>query len=677
MKLQDLLSVCSLIALTFSIHAQGDIVNQEVSISILPADRINTRFLEFAPMYYEGGIIFVHARDQDKFIDKAIGTPYFEIMYSDLGPDGMPLRSYNFSSNIRTKFHEGPASFNADFTKIYFTRSNYSNGQEIAGSDGKAHMKIYSADKGLEDWENISELPYCTDDFDTWGPALAPDGKAMVLVSNRPGGYGSMDLYISRFENGVWSEPVNLGPGVNTSGREAFPFWHPAGVLFFASDGLDAGPGRFDIYAVKISEEGVKSAAEVLPAPVNSKYDDLTFICNQDGTSGFFASSRKTGKGKDDIYSVVCRPGLFAFDTDEMFLASRQFHVVDAVTGEPVAGASLWWLPVDEYGMSREAGSLVRREVNTADGRKKIILEKHNIPPVTVLDPAARADSQGRADIRISTRENALLWVAAPGYFDQKESWKAEQPGSGATEPIEVFLTPEETGEFVATDGNAECITVTTLSLDKSSSQPVDGARVTLRDTCNGITRIFSSDSLGIYTDCLKPDCVYRAVVNADGFAELSFDIIPAGRKAGTTVLLDPLGLEERADKLKTGDVVALRNIYYDFNKSAIRKNDADELESLARIMIRRPEMRIELRSHTDSRGTEQYNMELSERRAVSAFEFLVSRGVEASRIELKPMGESRLINHCTDGVDCTDEEHQQNRRTEFVVLTIDNGQGR
>src|SRR5690606_30187869 len=91
-----------------------DFLNLDTRVTVLPAEQINTKHLEYAPTYYGSGIVFVHAKEDNQGIDRRIGMPFFELMYSELGPDGMPGRAHNFSPNIRTRFHEGPATFSSD-----------------------------------------------------------------------------------------------------------------------------------------------------------------------------------------------------------------------------------------------------------------------------------------------------------------------------------------------------------------------------------------------------------------------------------------------------------------------------------------------------------------------------------------------------------------------------------
>src|SRR5690606_23401501 len=119
----------------------------------------------------------------------------------------------------------------------------------------------------------------------------------------------------------------------------------------------------------------------------------------------------------------------------------------------------------------------------------------------------------------------------------------------------------------------------------------------------------------------------------------------------------------------KAGDTFELENLYDDFDQHNIRPDAAAILDELARTMRDNPTLKIELSSHTDSRGSDTYNMALSQRRAQAAVDYLVSRGIARERMEAKGYGETRLVNDCGNGVTCSREAHQANRRTEVTVL--------
>ena len=122
--------------------------------------------------------------------------------------------------------------------------------------------------------------------------------------------------------------------------------------------------------------------------------------------------------------------------------------------------------------------------------------------------------------------------------------------------------------------------------------------------------------------------------------------------------------------KIIQDEAIVLDNIYYDYNKANIRKDARPALEQLVKILKRNPVI-IELSAHTDSRGKEDYNMALSQQRAQSAVDYIVSRGIKDSRITAKGYGESQLLNDCNDAASCTEAEHQKNRRTEFKVTAF------
>ena len=138
--------------------------------------------------------------------------------------------------------------------------------------------------------------------------------------------------------------------------------------------------------------------------------------------------------------------------------------------------------------------------------------------------------------------------------------------------------------------------------------------------------------------------------------------------------------LEEYLKKIKLtkaevgveiGKAANLNPIYFDLDKSVIRPDAAEELDKIVQVMTELPNIRIELSSHTDSRATDKYNLALSQRRANSTKNYLVSRGINLSRIKAVGYGESQLVNGCSNGIECSEEEHGRNRRTEFEIIDM------
>lgn len=166
----------------------------------------------------------------------------------------------------------------------------------------------------------------------------------------------------------------------------------------------------------------------------------------------------------------------------------------------------------------------------------------------------------------------------------------------------------------------------------------------------------FPLEQIGLYTILGQKEGFYPDSAQADAVFTLHQDTLYA------SLYLEPL--------LTIGKTITLENIYYDFDKHAIRKDAAEVLDLLVGVLRDNPQMKIELGSHTDSRGPDEYNQLLSQRRAQSAVDYLVQHGISRSRLTAKGYGESQLVNRCKNGVACSIQEHQENRRTTFTILS-------
>src|SRR5690606_10824499 len=142
--------------------------------------------------------------------------------------------------------------------------------------------------------------------------------------------------------------------------------------------------------------------------------------------------------------------------------------------------------------------------------------------------------------------------------------------------------------------------------------------------------------------------------------------------KIDTALVSINIELENAVVTAKTGDdlahVLDLRPIYFDLDKSNIRRDAKAELEKVVAALNKYPDLKIDIRSHTDSRAGDAYNLQLSEKRTQSTINYLVKQGIDRNRLSGKGYGETQLLNHCSNGIDCTQEEHQLNRRSEFII---------
>jgi len=280
------------------------ILAQDYSISLLP---FNTDYYdEFSPVYYKGDIVFCSNRKNSIFIDftdEKKNLPLSDIYkVEELGKDGWG-KTELFAKKLKTNFYEGPSTFNSRGSEVYFTR-NIDVKKKIGNSISKNNnLGIYYSkySRRNQEWSTPTPFVHNNLEFNYAHPSLSEDGNSLYFVSDMDGGYGGTDIYVCKKENGGWEKPQNLGPEINTSGNEYFPFIHSTGRLYFSSDEHD-GMGRLDIFYSEIVNGEWHKPIHMDP-PVNSRYNDFGLIIDAFKKSGFFSSDRQ--RSSDDIYAFT------------------------------------------------------------------------------------------------------------------------------------------------------------------------------------------------------------------------------------------------------------------------------------------------------------------------------------------------------------------------------------
>lgn len=267
---------------------------------------INTKYSEFSPAFYnEGEVVFASSMDSSVFNTRRYkwdNQPYLDLYTAKLNEESQELKdAVKFSKKINTKYHEASVAFTPDNKTMFFTRNNY--GKKLKrDKNGINNLKIYRSEKIDGEWTEAKEVSFNSDSYSTGHPAISPDGKKLYFVSDMPGSIGETDIFVvDRMEDGSFSEPRNLGPGINTEKKEMFPFVNNE-KLYFSSNGY-VGMGGLDVYEAPFDEEGGFLKVKNLGKPINSNKDDFSFIIKEESKMGFFASNRGGGKGFDDIYS--------------------------------------------------------------------------------------------------------------------------------------------------------------------------------------------------------------------------------------------------------------------------------------------------------------------------------------------------------------------------------------
>jgi outer membrane protein OmpA-like peptidoglycan-associated protein len=204
--------------------------------------------------------------------------------------------------------------------------------------------------------------------------------------------------------------------------------------------------------------------------------------------------------------------------------------------------------------------------------------------------------------------------------------------------------------------------------LDKNDGKALGGLKIYLINKTTGEETTTLSGDDGSFKFNLEKETDYIVRGDLDKFFARQEGNISTKGANETTVFNVKFEVQKGEDAF----LVRLNNIYYDFDKSIIRKDAEPELDKVIAFMESTPQVQVELRSHTDARGSAAYNLKLSERRAISAKDYILKRGVEGARLSAKGFGETQLLNQCKDGVKCGKELHELNRRTEFKVVKVD-----
>ncbi|HAH57326.1 MAG TPA: hypothetical protein DCL86_04200, partial [Bacteroidales bacterium] len=231
----------------------------------------------------------------------------------------------------------------------------------------------------------------------------------------------------------------------------------------------------------------------------------------------------------------------------------------------------------------------------------------------------------------------------------------SNRPGGKGEDDIYMVSIAGRLPEFVMLEGVVK---------NQKTAQPLINSHVFALDLSSNEVRVLKTNDAGHFH--LQVPAGSKMVIKGmkSGYApDCQSVTLETGSKADYFTVADLLLSAYTVDQ-----IFKLENIYYDFNKWDIRPDAAAELEKVVTFLNENPDITVELGSHTDARGSDKYNEKLSERRAVSAVEYIVSKGINAKRITAKGYGEQKLVNHCGNGVECSDEEHQQNRRTEIKI---------
>jgi outer membrane protein OmpA-like peptidoglycan-associated protein len=574
--------------------------------------KVNSEGSDFGGYKYFDDVLFLSTRYESLSVKREWtwdGTRFLDV-FTASDADG-ELSETGMLKDICSKYHEGPLCFDGD-KGLYFTRNNA--GKTKFDQNGIRNLSMFfgSVDKR----GGISEtlMPFCSADYSVGHPALSPDKKTLYFASDMPGSKG-VDIYeVSVLGQGKWGTPKRVEGNVNTDGDEMFPFVAEDGILYFSSNG-HIGLGGLDVFRRN-------SAGEIqnLGQPLNSLNDDFAFVLKSNRRTGYVSSNRAGGKGDDDIYSFN-------------YIGPLEITIAGVVTDE------------------KTGAKLANAYVVIKDEKGKQIT-------------SVKTDNDGNYSLSALAGTAYTIEVKMEGFTNQS---------------AEVVTKDENlTQDFKLIKGGVEFVYEVKDKLEKT---PVEGVKIQVKDNrLNNAFDIVTSESGKIS----RNEPTYKIGDVVDLQITLSKDgYLDKTAQVKTTVNSNVVNVSELLDlsisKLVIGgdlnDLIEINPIYFDYGKFVIRKDAAIELDKIVSIMNKYPTMKIELGSHTDCRSSMTSNQKLSDRRAKASADYIKSRITTPNRISGVGYGESKLKVNCPcEGnvkSDCPEEEHQKNRRTEFIIMSM------
>jgi len=669
---------------------------------------------EFAPVFYKSGLVFCTDRGQAV---NSQGHRVIKMFYADtlVKPGSARL----FSKYLTTKLNDGPATFDRNCDTIYFSRNLVVEGNFKLLSTYRNKLGLFYAFPEEKGWSKARELRFNTEWFNVTMPCLSHDGKRLYFASDKPDGYGGMDIYYSNWKNGYWEDPINLGPLVNTKGNETYPFINETGELFFSSDGLE-GMGGKDIYVTK--QRGSEWFPPVrLQAPLNSEYDDFGIVTNAIMDAGYFSSNR----GKTiDIYrfrselmqvwfsepqkvnrycftfsdSTAIQVDTFRLryvwdfgDNTKMFGSKAQhclpgpgtynvsLNIIDRRTGTPLFRKIAYDLEIVDYEQP-----FVTSPDMAIVGERVVFDGLESYCPG--YDITGYFWDFGDGNQMVGERVNNTY--AKEGEYDVRLglTLKSQQTGDAVkrsvTKRIRIFRSEQEKKEYIAGNPPSMPAPVDITQFENVRIKSQYSAEEDFRKDAVFRVELMSSpnrtplnssffrnvpatysvkerfdDKTGLYSYFVDEQMTLMAAYPA------YFEMVLAGYNdvlVRLCVLTDPAERELLVLKRNYG---VLTDTYFDANNRLVT-NAYLMLDQVVMLMNKYPGLKLEIGVHTDNQGSAASLMSVSQARALVIVNYLINRGISGNRLTPKGYGSTKPISS-----NATWLERRLNRRVDFSII--------
>ncbi len=567
---------------------------------------VNSEFNEYAPSFFnnDSTLVFTSGRlgTDGGGLDNRYGEGFTDnFRYRKKKKKWDYLKSEDNFETTNSKWNDGAGTFNASYDTYYFTR---------CGDKENTGCRIFVAKRIDGSWSVPQVLSEKINfpNYDTRQPALSQHGDTLFFVSNRPGGYGQNDIWLSALSaNQEWEEPINLGDKINTAYNEISPYFHQkTKCLFFASNGHQS-IGGLDIFMVSGNLFGAPDVVN-MGLPINSNADDCYLVF---GTNyGYLASNRSGGEGKFDIYSF-------------------QLSNLDDFLNNKLALSGRGWVINSKINTMYEGGLYAVRDEDKLFYENITLDEQVEFSQVIA---AKLADEELMVNNELSESDDFYFRNLPEALRNKILKMKDDDKST-----FKIFGIDNEkkqnTFQLVAK--------VNYLPLDPENKTVVSGKIVGIeggKPQQNMVISLLNADN----------EIIKTTNTNDDGTFEFT-DINGSGPYKIVLTQLDEI--EAHAEKLKVHDLsvfeydptdvtIRFENIYFDFGAFAIKSASVPLLDEMADYLLANPKVKVELFSYTDSVGSSSYNINLSKNRGMAVIDYLKGKGVSNNALVVRPLGE-------------------------------------
>ncbi|GJM29358.1 MAG: hypothetical protein DHS20C17_19930 [Cyclobacteriaceae bacterium] len=663
-------TIC-VIASTSSIHGQDDAQTAADYVEIGDEIYFNQRAFEEAKTYY------IQAAELDPTNIKAnymAGKVHLETTNKDQATDYF-LKVYELDPSYRFDIlyligqgYQLSLEFEKALEYYQLYKIKAQNDQDYVGADRipgeMVDRRIYECENGIqfttypEGYSIVNIGSKVNSEWHDFAPVVNEQETMLIFTTRRKDGnlnpdvhtdnFAFEDIFISTKQDSTWSSAANIGEVINT------PF-HDSNIALSA-DGKrlylykDIEDGTSDIYLSELMPDSVWSTPKSLGPNINSEFSEKSLSVSNSGDIVFFSSDRPGGHGELDIYySLKNSQGKWGPATNLGPSINTEYDEDSPFIDYD--GKTLYFS--SRGGMGMGGYDIFKTEFDSASSSWTNIVNLGypiNTPDDDIYFVGTK---EGKRGYYASVREDGMgytdIYVVSVPYTDintkerlgPKNYLKKGQDDESGLKAVNLNITVN----------------------DYDDNTPLDATLQLRRISDNVVFNVVKS-ATGKYTVAVvHPEAAeYMLSMEKDGYLFKNITISLPASTGQPQLITRTFEL----NKLRTGLSSILRNIYFDFDKFTLKQESFAELNKLERMLRENPNMRIELAGHTDFIGSDQYNVQLSVKRASAVVDFLINKGISPTRLETKGYGKSRPIASNDDEVD----GRELNRRVEFVILS-------